>query len=757
VNYDFRTLSPADFEELSRDLLQVKLKRDLQSFKLGRDGGVDLYGSFNDSKKLIVQCKHYAESSVADLIRDLANDEVPKVRTLQPERYLVVTSKPLLKSDKEKIKDLFKPHIKSLSDVVGNEDINNWLRQNPTIERQHYKLWLSSTKLLSTILHSQLYNHTTASVDMLRHRIRTYVQSSSFQNAKRLLETHNYCVIAGVPGIGKTTLAEMLVYHYVSEGYEPVKLSRSVSDVFKVVDSTKPQVFYYDDFLGQTTLDMKLEKNEDSDLLDWLNVVKKSENIKFILTTREYILKHAKAVYEKLDRTNLDFPKCTVELKSYSEYQKAKILYNHLYFSEVPQTHIDELVKTRTYKTIIAHRNYNPRLISAMTDRLAVNRPNLPADKYPSEFINILDHPNEIWNHAYTKQMTSSAQEILQVLTTFPEEVFLDDLLEAYAHYSDSDLPVEAENVLEELEDNFIKFEKVEAGVLVSFHNPSIKDFMLDYVSSRKKLVWRLAEKARYFDQVERMLLASSDDGPEQQIKKVLESNKDKIVHLLFSKIIGGSSRVVHVSFEGGDPSPERRPKGLEEKARRLVLLSDGLGPDALAEVDKAISYAARFVQKGRVDSDDLLWLLRSINKSKQEFTSAPTLIEASKHYFTQLHWWHDYDQLLDYIELYPKKFTSAERKQFKEACRKDLESAIEDLASDYSTGDLERLRDDSGTFVSIARKFGLPDVKYEQAFELKERELEVAEYEPEPDHIDYEFGGRSEGDVDSLFMNLRK
>lgn len=41
-DYDFHTLSPVDFEALTRDLLQASQNIVFQSFKVGRDRGVDL-------------------------------------------------------------------------------------------------------------------------------------------------------------------------------------------------------------------------------------------------------------------------------------------------------------------------------------------------------------------------------------------------------------------------------------------------------------------------------------------------------------------------------------------------------------------------------------------------------------------------------------------------------------------------------------------------------------------------------------------
>ena len=43
--YTFTSLSPQDFEELVRDLLQVEWNVAIEAFKTGRDGGIDLRAS----------------------------------------------------------------------------------------------------------------------------------------------------------------------------------------------------------------------------------------------------------------------------------------------------------------------------------------------------------------------------------------------------------------------------------------------------------------------------------------------------------------------------------------------------------------------------------------------------------------------------------------------------------------------------------------------------------------------------------------
>ena len=61
-NYDFRSLSPIDFEVLVRDLLQEELSLTLESFKPGKDLGIDFRFTTNNENTVVVQCKHYVES-----------------------------------------------------------------------------------------------------------------------------------------------------------------------------------------------------------------------------------------------------------------------------------------------------------------------------------------------------------------------------------------------------------------------------------------------------------------------------------------------------------------------------------------------------------------------------------------------------------------------------------------------------------------------------------------------------------------------
>ncbi len=150
MNYDFSALSSFDFEELVRDLLQAKTGQQYETFKRGRDQGIDIRLLTLDNCS-VIQCKHYTRSKYSNLKSSL-KEEVKKLGKLSVDSYSVVTSLPLSRKNKKEILDIMSPFIKLERDILGQEDLNNLLGQFPEIEKQHYKLWLYSTSILQRVL-----------------------------------------------------------------------------------------------------------------------------------------------------------------------------------------------------------------------------------------------------------------------------------------------------------------------------------------------------------------------------------------------------------------------------------------------------------------------------------------------------------------------------------------------------------------------------------------------------------------------------
>ena len=73
--YTFSTINDKDFEILTLDLLNEEYSYGLQSFKAGKDGGVDLrYSTTKNKNSIVVQAKHYVKTDLKKLISIIARD-----------------------------------------------------------------------------------------------------------------------------------------------------------------------------------------------------------------------------------------------------------------------------------------------------------------------------------------------------------------------------------------------------------------------------------------------------------------------------------------------------------------------------------------------------------------------------------------------------------------------------------------------------------------------------------------------------------
>ncbi|MGE7811247.1 restriction endonuclease [Lysinibacillus capsici] len=480
--YDFLVLSSDEFELFCKDILEIELGIKLENFKAGKDGGIDLRHAPSSDDTLIVQCKRYKDISS---LKSTLKNEVEKVKKLNPERYILMTSVSLSPNEKDSIKKLFEGFIKSTGDIYGKEELQTILGNHHSIERKHYKLWLASTNMLSTILHSDVFNRSKFTEEQIKEKVSLYAPNESFKIALKHLEKNKLIVLSGGPGVGKTTLADMLYLQYSAQGYEFIEISDDINEGEQLYNSELKQVFYYDDFLGRNFLNDKLSKNEDRRIINFITKIMKSDNKIFIMTTREYILNQARIYYELLDDKKINVNKFILNVEHYTKNVKAKILYNHLFFSNLPEEFVQILVKERTYKKIILHSNYSPRLISRMTSELNYNE--ILVEDYPKLFIREMDYPYNIWGHIFENQINDYSRWILKLLMIMGDKEVpltkLENNFNALNIYMG--LPFESvafKRGIKELEKSFVKISRhPNLGEVIWFLNPSIVDFLIQY------------------------------------------------------------------------------------------------------------------------------------------------------------------------------------------------------------------------------------------------------------------------------------
>jgi hypothetical protein len=706
--YDFRTLSPIDFESLLRDLLQEDLGITLESFKAGRDSGIDFRYCYDNERRLIVQCKHYVESGYDALYRVLSSQELPKVQRLRPDRYILVTSVGLSPSQKDRIVQLFSPHLRSSTDVLGKNDINNLLGRHPRIERLTLKLWLLSLPILQEVLHSRIHNFSKFEIDRIREHAKLYVQNQSLEEAIRILETHNFCIIAGIPGIGKTILAEMLVLHYSRSGYDLVKVSEDISEAWGLVQSDRNTVFYYDDFLGQTSLPEKLHKNEDVRLINFIRTVRRSSGAKLILTTREYILKQAQQQYERFDREDFKGQKCIIDLAMYTRLDRARILYNHIYFSGLPESYRGALLNNRNYLQIIDHKNYSPRIVQAMTE-FAIH--DVDPSQYVPFFLESLRNPLAIWDHAFRNHLSQASRNLLVVLATMPSPVLLSDLENAFHSYNSEYAklyhhvigPQDFRSALKELEGDFLILTKQDQDFLVQYQNPSVADFLKAYLRTSPQEIHALATSIVYYEQFTE--LWDWRDAGRNVLRRFFTTDPESAVLLMRNLLASDACRLITYVYFGG----QRKKKGpvpIEERAADVAwLVADSftiffpLLVETVQELGRRLSngigdregVAELIKETVRMAERDEEWLVNFSRIGIRFLMTTPT-------------WPSELSPLCGLFERHPELFSSEDRETIKDL----ISNVADNVLFNHSEFDGDSLREEAEALESIATVAGL-------------------------------------------------
>lgn len=521
--YNFHNLCDFEFESLCKDIMERKLQAKLRIFGKGKDDGIDIVDDIID-KNIVIQVKHYINSSQSDLKRSLRR-EVEKVKKLNPKQYYICCSKDLTNKTVEQIYEMFSDYMTSTKNIIMLNEINEILNENKDIVDKHYKLWLESTDVLSKINNRHIFIDCESLLYGIEDEAKLFVETEAFKKCKQILNDNRLLLILGSPGVGKTMTTKMLALYYANEGYSiRYTTNGDIKDLKNSsLNNDQKEVFILDDCLGQHYFNMKLRQEEE--LLSLIGYVSRHKNKMIILNSRVTIYNEAKDRSDTFTRRIQDeeIKLHILDMNNISQKDKGLIFYNHLFHKEVPPEYYNNIKKDKMYVKIVNHKNYTPRIVEFITRKY--NYKQIKSNEYVKYIMSTLEYPDKIWNDEFTRKLKKEDRIFMTTLYSLTDVTVKSDILkrifnERIKKENDIDITKDIfKEVLGRLNNSFITLYDNNGIKEIGVLNPSVNDYLRGYLKSNDPERQDIIENITESIQLKRML-----DNKDEKLNDMLNN-----------------------------------------------------------------------------------------------------------------------------------------------------------------------------------------------------------------------------------------
>ncbi|MFI1397818.1 restriction endonuclease [Streptomyces sp. NPDC020681] len=504
-DYDFKDLSPYDFEALIRDLLSVHEKKVFSTYRVGPDGGIDLQAR-GAGLLHIVQCKHTPDASRARL-KSLAaeeRDKLPKLgRAIQ--RYIFITSADVTPAVEEELQAAFSGCAAEV-EVHSRGWLNALLALYPEMEHRHFKLWLKSSVAIKEMLRGGIFLRGESRARRIEQNYFRFVHHEICDRAEESLKSTGMVLITGSPGAGKTAIAEFLILQWWRQGYRVIVDPRTVDSWWEWLEDDTPTIFFFDDAWGQTRLHDHATSHYDKDFAEFLtSILEKNASEKgsltrskvAVITSRSLVLHDTRRFSDATSVLLEHIPDSVVAVERLTPEVKSRILFNHVNAAVVDEVARQQLAVGDWWRRVASHQNYSPRIVELVTARSS----STSGSRLIEELNAAMDDPQQVWQTSFNA-FSHLEQLLLSTLAVSDSQGVRRDAIAARLYdYS----PTEFGNALNRLVGTWIERSYVDASDVFTLADPSQRDFLIRHISREPLVCLDLIKHAGTFEDLKIM------------------------------------------------------------------------------------------------------------------------------------------------------------------------------------------------------------------------------------------------------------
>jgi ABC-type polar amino acid transport system ATPase subunit len=99
-------------------------------------------------------------------------------------------------------------------------------------------------------------------MEIIKKMVPKFVHNESVPQAEAKLKKYGALIITGEPGVGKSTLARLLVWLHAEHNWR-ISLIDDIKEAFEIASEGEKRLIFFDDFLGQVRLSADLIRSVD--------------------------------------------------------------------------------------------------------------------------------------------------------------------------------------------------------------------------------------------------------------------------------------------------------------------------------------------------------------------------------------------------------------------------------------------------------------------------------------------------------------